>query len=238
MRNFISSEQSGPAATARDQSDLQDLFDERAAIAEFEGGIPRAWAEGFARLQMTACPAAMRPDRWRQMIDDAGRFLDRWAAKAAALGWDTASVFGVHADRPIERVDCAGLVWLLRGDEIGRSRPAWRGSEREAALFKSTIGGRGPRWRATVGASRMMMRDLDSKPTRRRIAHVLGEIITAAKPDVVDGDEPLVGMPQMFEVQRPSQSGSARLVRDPSHLDSIVDVAGYAACLREVTREV
>ena len=30
----------------------------------------------------------------------------------------------------------------------------------------------------------------------------------------------------------------ARLIRDPAHLDSIVDVAGYAACLREVTREV
>ena len=28
----------------------------------------------------------------------------------------------------------------------------------------------------------------------------------------------------------------ARLTRDPSHLNSIVDVAGYAACLREVTR--
>ena len=28
----------------------------------------------------------------------------------------------------------------------------------------------------------------------------------------------------------------ARLTRDPTHLDSIVDVAGYAACLREVTR--
>jgi Domain of unknown function (DUF6378) len=28
----------------------------------------------------------------------------------------------------------------------------------------------------------------------------------------------------------------ARLTRDPSHLDSIVEVAGYAACLREVTR--
>jgi hypothetical protein len=28
----------------------------------------------------------------------------------------------------------------------------------------------------------------------------------------------------------------ARLTRDPSHLDSIADVAGYAACLREVTR--
>jgi hypothetical protein len=30
----------------------------------------------------------------------------------------------------------------------------------------------------------------------------------------------------------------ARLTHDPTHLDSIVDVAGYAACLREVTRDV
>ena len=29
----------------------------------------------------------------------------------------------------------------------------------------------------------------------------------------------------------------ARLSHDPAHLDSIIDVAGYAACLREVTRE-
>jgi hypothetical protein len=28
----------------------------------------------------------------------------------------------------------------------------------------------------------------------------------------------------------------ARLARDPKHLDSQVDVAGYAACLREVSR--
>lgn len=28
----------------------------------------------------------------------------------------------------------------------------------------------------------------------------------------------------------------ARLTRDPAHLDTIVDVAGYAACLREVSR--
>ena len=28
----------------------------------------------------------------------------------------------------------------------------------------------------------------------------------------------------------------ARLTNDPRHLDSIVDVAGYAACLREVTQ--
>jgi hypothetical protein len=28
----------------------------------------------------------------------------------------------------------------------------------------------------------------------------------------------------------------ARLTRDPGHLDSIVDVAGYAACLWEITK--
>ena len=28
----------------------------------------------------------------------------------------------------------------------------------------------------------------------------------------------------------------ARLARDPSHTDSVIDVAGYAACLREITR--
>ena len=28
----------------------------------------------------------------------------------------------------------------------------------------------------------------------------------------------------------------ARLVHDPAHLDSQLDLAGYAACLREVTR--
>jgi hypothetical protein len=28
----------------------------------------------------------------------------------------------------------------------------------------------------------------------------------------------------------------ARLIRDPKHLDSQVDVAGYAACLREITK--
>lgn len=28
----------------------------------------------------------------------------------------------------------------------------------------------------------------------------------------------------------------ARLVGDPRHLDSLVDVAGYAACVREVSR--
>ena len=99
-RNFISNRKFGPGASARDESDLPDVFGERAAIAEFESGIPRAWAEGFARLQTMACPAGMRPDRWQEMVDDAGRFLARWGAQAAALGWSTLDVFGAHPTHP------------------------------------------------------------------------------------------------------------------------------------------
>jgi hypothetical protein len=81
-------------------------------------GIPREWAEGFERLRAMACPAGIRPDRWRQAIVDAGRFLDQWGGQAAALGWTTLDAFGAHPTHPLQRVDLAGLVILLHGDEL------------------------------------------------------------------------------------------------------------------------
>lgn len=112
-RQFILGQDCGLAASAR-----EELFHERAAIAEFEGGMPRTWAEGFACLQTMACPATIRADRWEQLLVDAGRFLDQWPAQAAALGWNTLDVFGAHPTHPIERLDCAGLILLLHGDEL------------------------------------------------------------------------------------------------------------------------
>src|SRR5262249_18035368 len=65
-----------------------DAHDERAAIVEHDGAAPRAWAEGFARLDLSKPPADVPPKRWLRFIDDYGRFLDGgWAARAAALGW-------------------------------------------------------------------------------------------------------------------------------------------------------
>ena len=97
---------------------LADDFPERAALAEIGAGVPREWAEGFARLQVIRPPAGIAVWRWQQVIGDAGRFLDRWAVQAAALGWKTLDVFGVHGAKPVERFDAAGLVWLLRGAEV------------------------------------------------------------------------------------------------------------------------
>ena len=81
-------------------------------------GVPAAWMTGVARLRTMPRPARIRLDDWRRIVADAARFLDGWGAQAAALGWSTLDLLGCHPTHPIERIDCAGLVLLLRGDEV------------------------------------------------------------------------------------------------------------------------
>ena len=95
------------------------LDEERAALIEHEGGIPREWAEGFARLDADSPPADVPPQRWRQFVDDTGLFLDAgWAAKAAALGWGPLDLFGCNRERPFARIDHAGLCWLINSNKL------------------------------------------------------------------------------------------------------------------------
>jgi hypothetical protein len=49
----------------------QSAFEERAAIVEFDAGVPREWAEGFARICTGPRPAAIPPARWRELVDNA-----------------------------------------------------------------------------------------------------------------------------------------------------------------------
>jgi hypothetical protein len=93
--------------------------EERGAIVEYDGGIPRAWAEGFARLDPDRPPGDVPAKRWLAFIDDIGLFLDSpFCAVAAALGWGPFDLFGCGRDRPFARIDCAGLLWLLNGDKL------------------------------------------------------------------------------------------------------------------------
>ena len=80
--------------------------------------LPVEWIEGVSLLAAIARPASIRAPRWQQIIADADRFLGDWAAKASALGWETVDVFGAHPTHPIQRLDCAGLILLLRGDAL------------------------------------------------------------------------------------------------------------------------
>jgi len=92
---------------------------ERAAIIEYDGAVPREWAEGFARLDPDRPPADVPPRRWLQFVNDVGRFLDSGLAQqAAALGWGPFDLFGSDRDRPFVRIDQLGLLWLLNGNRL------------------------------------------------------------------------------------------------------------------------
>lgn len=69
-----------------------DEIDERAAIVEYDGGIPRRWAEGFSALGAMAPPSGFSPERWGRILDAAGAFLDRWASEAIRCGWSDLDV--------------------------------------------------------------------------------------------------------------------------------------------------
>jgi hypothetical protein len=92
---------------------------ERAAIMEHDGGIPRTWAEGLARLDPARPPADISPKRWLRFINDCGYFLAAgWATRAAEFGWGPLHLFGCDCERPFARVDNMGLIWFLNGGTI------------------------------------------------------------------------------------------------------------------------
>jgi hypothetical protein len=98
--------------------DKGDTFEERAAVVEYDGGVPREWAEGFARLCQMSRPAAIPPARWVELVDNAGRFIDGWAVQAAALGWNAADIFGCHREAPLARYDLQGLVFVVGSGQV------------------------------------------------------------------------------------------------------------------------
>lgn len=99
-------------------------FNERAAIIAEGAKVPAAWAEAFATLDCSRPVHPYTAHEWQRLIDDGARFLDRWGAEAAKLGWRTVDVFGVvrslgHDMRPRDEVgQRAGLVPLIAGGVV------------------------------------------------------------------------------------------------------------------------
>lgn len=107
-----------PEAAEPPTDSWTEAHDEHAAIVEHDGGAPRAWAEGFARLDPSKPPANVPPRRWQRFIDDCGRFLDGgWADKAAVLGWGPLNLFGCDRKRPYYGRH-AGLLWEVNGGRL------------------------------------------------------------------------------------------------------------------------
>jgi hypothetical protein len=97
---------------------------------------PKAPKVGSADLELglhhvlnildSRCPDHIEHHRWRQAVEDGGRFLATWGDRAQALGWTARDLFGLHQPptnpapmyRRLSRYDETGLVWLLEGREV------------------------------------------------------------------------------------------------------------------------
>jgi hypothetical protein len=88
---------------------------ERAAIIEEGANVPREWAEGFARLEAMRAPAGTAPATWLAIVTAAGRFIDKWGAHAAALGWTVGELFGLDPNASLNR---RGAAFLLADGEV------------------------------------------------------------------------------------------------------------------------
>jgi hypothetical protein len=100
-------------------TDVHD-FDERAAIAIYDGGIPEAYAAAFAQLQI-AQPIGVTHPQWLRAIDDAGRFLDQWGHVAVQLQWSIEDLFRRPAPTvktPALDLGMAGLCWIADGCNV------------------------------------------------------------------------------------------------------------------------
>lgn len=82
-----------------------------------------SWRAGHAQLDPSRPPApgiinvepgpAGRPGVWRVVHEMMGRFIDERGPEAAALGWTTLSLFGVHRTAGSMRVDATGALITL-----------------------------------------------------------------------------------------------------------------------------
>ena len=121
-----------------------DTQDERAAIVEYDGGAPRAWAEALARLDPNGPPSDVQPQRWLRFIEDCGSFLDGgWADKAAAFGWGPLDLFGCDRERPFAD-DPKTIISATRSV----ARPLYESERRVRSPFRAV-----PRVARTCGSA-------------------------------------------------------------------------------------
>ena len=89
-----------------------------AAPAGSAGETVATWADGVARMAVIPPPRQYPQQAWQQLVVDAERFLDGWAAQAHRLGWPDWELFGCHRRAPWGRIQGMGLILLLRGDAV------------------------------------------------------------------------------------------------------------------------
>jgi hypothetical protein len=96
-------------------------------------GIVHQWIEGVLRLEYVRCPPVVPLIRWHLFLGDCHSFLsspEKWAERAAALGWNALALFGCYRTRPLEHLGSAGLLWVINGGKLVELHRDWAVIER------------------------------------------------------------------------------------------------------------
>jgi hypothetical protein len=112
----IQIDQVSPQVPQATSANTPDTVQDHPVIADMD--FPIEWIDGVRQLDPELPPAMVPPTRWRQFVSDGKLFLDRWGSTAAKLGWSADDLFAADAHRPFERLDQAGLIWLLNGRRV------------------------------------------------------------------------------------------------------------------------
>jgi hypothetical protein len=89
------------------------LFDEPSQL------VARSRRKAFARLPSTSTPCpGFTSLSWAKVHDVCQRFLSEHADSAAAIGWSTEDLFGVHPTMGAMRVDAGGALMVCDGTRV------------------------------------------------------------------------------------------------------------------------
>jgi hypothetical protein len=99
-------------------ADLLAAIEERAAIAEFDGGLPRPLADALAWMEVCPPPLGIPPERWQEAQDSFAMLVATGAASEAfAAGWTPQELCGVSGRPPHQSPSHAGLIFSMRPGE-------------------------------------------------------------------------------------------------------------------------
>ena len=102
-------------------------------------GMPRDWAESYARLYHVKKPPTFTDPQWRRLIIDAAMFWDAWGARAVSLGWcpdDVRNLFALMRGRRVVAISHGDVTFsdgeaACKRPVIG-SAPKWQEGRRAA----------------------------------------------------------------------------------------------------------
>jgi hypothetical protein len=121
-------------------------------------GVSTEWAEGLAQLWLTRPPGDVPWRRWRQLILDARRLVERGQIEAAAAHrWTALDLFGCDAEKPSARIDQMGLIWFIRGGRVVSVSSS-------AAIIETASGARQSYRRKTEGIGQVVVWELFNSP--------------------------------------------------------------------------